>query len=368
MTITGAGVVGLAVGYCLAQDNRNVVIIERNASFGQETSSRNSEVIHAGIYYPKDSLKAKTCIEGKGLIYEYCAKNSIAHRKTGKLIVAIDKSETQALAGLFNHALACQVEGLRFLSREEIKQFEPHTHAEAAIYSPSTGIIDSHHLMKDLSWKIAENKGQIAYNTELAGIDKTGEGFVISVKDKSGECFKFSSRVFINCAGLDSYKVACMAGIKEEAYRLKYCKGDYFRVSPVKAKFVNGLVYPVPKERRAGLGIHATVDLSGSLRLGPDDNYVDELDYRVDTRKAKEFYESVRRYLPFIQEQDLSPDTSGIRPKLQGPGETFRDFVIKEEGPRGMAGFINLIGIESPGLTACLALGRMVKDMAAKLF
>ena len=363
ITIVGAGVIGLAIAQELSKNYKDILVIERNSSFGQEISSRNSEVIHAGIYYPKDSLKTETCIEGRELLYEFCARNDIPHKKTGKLIVAIDNNEVKDLEALFKRGLENGVEDLKFLNKNEIKELEPHVEAEAAIYSPSTGIIDSHSLMKNLAWQFENKSGQTAYNTELIGLDKVTDGFIVTVKDKREADFKFLTRIFINCAGLDSDKVARMAGLQKEEYKLKFCKGDYFRVHNNKSRFISRLIYPVPKEERQGLGIHATLDLAGGLRLGPDDEYVKEIDYMIDASKKKIFYESVRQFLPFVEEADLAPDISGTRPKLQGPKEEFRDFIIKDETDNSLSGFINLIGIESPGLTSCLVIAKIVKEM-----
>jgi len=362
ITIVGAGVIGLAIAAELSKIYQNIIVVEKNTVFGQETSSRNSEVIHAGISYPYNSLKAKTCIEGKNLLYEFCLKNNIPHRKIGKLIVAIDKDEVRDLEKLIQRGLENGVKDLKFLSQEEIKDLEPDIKAQAAIYSPSTGILDSHGLMRELIFHLEGWGGQIAYNTELIGIDRAKDGFEVTVEDKREGSFKFHSRIFINCAGLNSDRVAKIVGIDRQDYQLKYCKGDYFRVSPNKAKYISRLVYPVPKEDRAGLGIHATLDLTGGMRLGPDDEYVDKIDYNVDASKQNIFYASVKTFLPFVELKDLTPDTSGIRPKLQGPGEGFRDFIIQDEAEKGLPGFINLIGIESPGLTACLSIARLVKQ------
>lgn len=366
ITIIGAGVIGLAIARELSQKHTDIFVIEKNSSFGEETSSRNSEVIHAGIYYPKDSLKAKTCIEGKNLLYEFCAKNNIAHKRIGKLIVAIHKDEINDLEALLENGRDSGVGDLKIISREEAMLFEPHIECVAAIFSPSTGIIDTHGFMNNLVGQFEGNGGAIAYNTEVIGIDKADNGFAVTVKDIQGQT-KFFSRLVINCAGLNSDKVAAFSGLNKPEYKLKYCKGDYFRVAPGKSKFINHLVYPVPKHNRAGLGIHATLDLAGSLRLGPDDEYVKAIDYRVDPLKAAKFQASAATFMPFINLEDLSPDTSGMRPKLQGPGEEFRDFIIQDETINNLAGLINLIGIESPGFTASLAIARIVRQISAKL-
>ena len=293
------------------------------------------------------------------MLYELCSENKVPHNKTGKLIVAIDRQEIKELDELFKHGLDNGIEGLKRLSKDELKKLEPNVNAEAAIYSPSTGIVDAHAFMKKLSDKFEGCAGSIAYACELVGIEKTKQGFALAVKDKEGE-FKFLSRVLINSSGLSSDKISAMAGLDNPEYKLKYCKGDYFRVSSSKSKLIRRLVYPVPKKERAGLGIHATVDMAGQLRLGPDDEYVNDINYDVDPRKAKAFYESTRQFLPFIELEDISPDMAGMRPKLQGEGEGVRDFIIKDESDNNLPGFINLIGIESPGLTAALSIARIV--------
>jgi L-2-hydroxyglutarate oxidase LhgO len=366
IAIAGAGVVGLSIAAELSQDHKDIFVLEQCHTFGQEISSRNSEVIHAGIYYPKDSLKTKTCIEGRRMLYEFCARNNIPHKKTGKLIVAVNEREVNDLEMLFKHGLDNGVEDLRFIPKSEIKDFEPLISAEAAIYSPSTGILDTHSFMKTLVSQFESRGGSVAYGTELTGIEKNKEGFIVRVQDSRKNAFKFLSRIFINCAGLNSDKVSSMAGLAKDEYKLKYCKGDYFRVSSAKARFINRLVYPVPKKEGAGLGVHATPDLAGSLRLGPDDEYIKEINYDINPLKAQAFYESTRQFLPFIEMKDLNPDMSGVRPKLQGPGEDFRDFIIKDEGENGLEGFINLIGIESPGLTASLSIAKMVSGMVSQ--
>jgi L-2-hydroxyglutarate oxidase LhgO len=363
ITVIGAGIVGLAAASRLSGKHKDIFLIERHDSFGRETSSRNSEVIHAGIYYPKDSLKRKTCVEGNSLLYEYCRTNNIPHRKTGKLIVAVNAQEIPDLEALYERGVKNGVPGLELISAEKIKKLEPYIFAEAAICSPSTGIVDTHSLMKDFERKFKSRGGTLAYNAEVIGIEKIKDGYKVTVKDADGGELVFHTCVLINCAGLDSGKIAVMAGLDRKEYQIKPCKGDYFRVSASKAKLVSRLVYPVPKKKGAGLGIHATPDLAGGMRLGPDEEYVERLDYKVDGSKRRDFYESVRTFLPFIEMDDLSPDTSGIRPKLQGPGEDFRDFVIQEESEKGFPGLIDLIGIESPGLTGCLSIAGIVEEL-----
>ncbi|MFA6281674.1 MAG: NAD(P)/FAD-dependent oxidoreductase [Candidatus Omnitrophota bacterium] len=366
IAIIGAGVVGLAIAERLSGANCSLYVLERNPCFGQETSSRNSEVIHAGIYYPTGSLKARLCVEGNRLLYELCVKNEIPHKKIGKFIVAINPEEEIELQKIFKKAQENGVDGLKIITEKELKKTEPNVSAKCAIYSPDTGILDSHSLMKYFEEKIKGNKAEIAYNCKVIGLSKISDGYEVAVKDVSGEIFKFVARVVVNSAGLDSDTIAKMAGIniEKQDYVLKYCKGQYFRVgSQKKCALVNRLVYPVPHENAAGLGVHVTKDLAGGLRLGPDTCYVNRnnFDYEVDILKKKDFLHSALKFLPFLKEEDLTSDTAGIRPKLQGDGEDFRDFVIKEESGIGFPGLINLIGIESPGLTSAPAIARYVK-------
>jgi L-2-hydroxyglutarate oxidase LhgO len=363
IVIIGAGVVGLSIAAELSRTHKDIIMVECNESFGQETSSRNSEVIHAGIYYPKDSIKLKACLEGRHLLYEFCAKHNISHKRTGKLIIAINKNEVRDLEKLFAHGKDNGVSDLVLISKAKARQMEPGINCEGAIYSSSTGILDTHSFMKCLAASFKENGGQIAYNAEVTGISKTGNGYEVTVAENQKDSFTLNSGMVINCAGLNSDKVSALAGLAKPEYKLKYCKGDYFRLSGAKKAGIRHLVYPVPKEDRGGLGIHLTLDLAGSIRLGPDDEYVEKVDYNIDPSKAKIFYESVKTFLPFAELSKLSPDTSGVRPKLQGKGEGFRDFVICHEGANGFPGFINLIGIESPGLTASLSIARMVAGM-----
>lgn len=365
IVIVGAGVIGLAVARELSKNHKDILVIEKNPSFGQETSSRNSEVIHAGIYYPRDSLKAKTCLRGKKLLYEYCQKNDIGHKRIGKLIAITNNNERESLEKLFKNGLECGVEDLKIIFEEEIKKIEPNINAKAAIVSPSTGIVDSHGLMKNLLLEFRAGGGQVAYNAEVAGIDKVSGGFKVSVEDIGG-LFSFSARVVINASGLNADRVAEMVGIKRDEYRIKYCKGDYFRVHNNKAKLINRLIYPLPKTEALSLGIHATLDLGGGLRLGPDDEYADKVCYDIEESKKGIFYDDIKALIPFISLEDLGPDTSGVRPKLQGPGQGFRDFIVEDESNNGFSGFINLIGIESPGLTAFFAIAKMVGDMVNK--
>ena len=356
ITIIGAGVVGLAVAAELSKTQKDVVLVEKEASFGQGTSSRNSEIIHAGIYYPKDSLKTKLCVEGKGLLYAFCEKNRIPSKKLGKIIAAVDESEVIQLQELEKKAKANGIGDLTWLSKKQIEEFEPAVNAISALYSPSTGIIDSHALMKCLEQKTKDNSAIISYGSEVTGVRKKGKGYLIAINGEEA----LETEILINSAGLYSDKIAALAGIDVEKnrYKLHYCKGEYFSYG--KPSFLKHLVYPVPEAEVKSLGIHAVIDLAGGLKFGPSAEYVDVIDYNVNPANKSKFAAAVKNLFPQVEEYDLSPDQAGVRPKLQGPGEGFRDFVISEESDKGFPGLINLIGIESPGLTACLAIARLI--------
>ena len=386
ITIIGAGVVGLAIAAELSREYEDIVVLEKHEKFGQETSSRHSEVIHSGIYYPPNSLKARLCVEGASLLYEYCEKHSIPHSRLGKLIVASDESEITDLQELYETGIQNGVKGLTLIGKDEINKMEPNVNAVAAIYSPNTGIIDSHSLMSHLHGVANSSGVMFSFNTEVDSIEKQKNGYVIGTRGrkrgslgdmtrfssiKSGSCtrndiknngYKFISSLIINSAGLSADRIAAMAGIDidKAGYRLSHCKGSYF--SYAKKPPIKMLVYPVPHKDLSGLGIHATLDLGGRLRFGPDTEYVDAIDYKVDAGKRDIFYESSKNYIEGLDKESLNPDMAGIRPKIKGDG--IKDFVIKHEIDRGMEGFINLTGIESPGLTASLSIAKYVKDIA----
>ncbi|HLB24954.1 MAG TPA: NAD(P)/FAD-dependent oxidoreductase, partial [Nitrospirota bacterium] len=324
---------------------------ERRETFGRETSSRNSEVIHSGIYYPAGSLKAALCVEGARLLYRFCEENSVPFKRLGKLIVASDEDEMPALEALYGNGGLNGVQGLEMMGKADVARMEPNVTAHSAIYSPRTGIFDTHGYMSVLYASASASGALFAFGGELRGIRKEDGGYVLSVGD---EGYSFFSRAVVNSAGLASDKVAGMAGVDVDAagYRLAYCKGSYFSYSarpPVKM-----LVYPVPHEGLTGLGVHATPDMAGRLRFGPDVEYVDELDYRVDPEKSDVFHDGARKIIKGLEKAAFMPDMAGIRPKIKGEG--FKDFVIRHEADRGFQGLINLIGIESPGLTASLAI------------
>ena len=361
IAIIGAGVIGLAIAAQVARKDVAVYLLEENESFGKETSSRNSGVIHAGIYYPEGSLKAKACVEGNALLYEICQRYEIGCRKIGKLIVATTADEVEELETLLERGMKNGVKGLEMLPRTKVKEMEPSVSAMAAIFSPSTGIIDSYALMKFLLYQAEEEGAKVAYRTKVVGIERLSDGYEVMVENGGGS-FPFKTEVIINCAGLNSDKMAQLAGINvnEAGYKLFYCKGEYFSVGNNKNRLIKRLIYPTPEPNIKGAGIHAGFDLEGRMRLGPSARYVEGIDYRVDESQKWFFYHSAKRFLPFIEYEDLEPEMAGIRPKLQGPGEDFRDFVISHEHHKGLPGFINLIGIESPGLTGSPAIAEYV--------
>ncbi len=364
ITIIGAGVVGLSIARQLSRLGKNIVLLEKEPGPGRGISSRNSEVIHAGIYYPPGSLKANLCVQGCTMLYDFCAEHRIPFKRTGKVIVAASMSEERSIERLFHTGTQNGAQGLRMLGKKELAAIEPNVCGHSALYSPNTGIIDSHQLTKRLEALSLMDGVTILYRSPLVRIEKDSRGFICSVKPPGQPCYSFSTRILINAAGLESEAVATMAGIdiEQALYRIFPVKGEYFRVRGGKHRLVNGLVYPSPEKNLTGLGIHATKDLSGSLRLGPNTLFVDHIDFDVDPGHAHAFFESACDLLPFLREKDLMPDMAGIRPKLQGPGEDFRDFVITHETDRGLSGLVNLIGIESPGLTSCLAIGDHVEN------
>jgi len=364
VTIIGAGVIGLAVAEKISGSFSNIFLVEKYRTFGQETSSRNSEVIHAGIYYPQGSLKAKLCVEGKNLLYDYCRKFDIPFNNCGKLIVATNDQEVSVIEGIKTNAAKNGVE-LNVLDKDQVYALEPNIFALKALFSPTTGVVDSHSLMKRFETNTLNNGAQIVYGSEVTGIRKIDSGYEIRLLDADGNEFSFTSAVVINSAGLTSDRVSEMAGIVDEILKIHFCKGEYFRIRPPKNKLLKRLVYPVPHQNMEGIGIHVTIDMGGGVKLGPDVTYLDSniYDYRVDTSKQEAFWRSAMRFLPFLEFEDLVPEMAGIRPKTQRPGDPIRDFYIREESERGFRGFVNLVGMESPGLTSCLAIANYVHQL-----
>ncbi|MDP4092250.1 MAG: NAD(P)/FAD-dependent oxidoreductase [Bacillota bacterium] len=367
--IIGGGVVGLAVceKLSLTHKDSTIILMERHDKFGEETSSRNSEVIHSGIYYPAESLKTKLCVRGNKMLYDFCSKWDIPHKRLGKLIIARNSEEVPVIEAFMQQGLKNDVTDLELLNAEQVQKLEPNISAAAAIFSPSTGIVDSHKFMARLESISVDNGAMPAYGHEVTAIAKTGDMYRVAYKTPEGTEDELECSWVINCAGLGSDKIAAMEGIDidKAGYSLHPCKGDYFSITGSKSALVTRLVYPPPLKNLKGLGVHITKSLDGRIRLGPDAAYVDNINYDVNPDKLDEFYTAVKDYIPFINKDDLSPDMAGIRPKLQGPGDAFRDFIIHHEEDKGLKGIINLIGIESPGLTSSLSIAEMVAEMIA---
>lgn len=365
ITIIGAGVVGLAIAEKVSEEHKNVFLIEKHPSFGQETSSRNSEVIHAGIYYTKDSLKARLCVEGKRLLYDFCRKYDVPFNNCGKLIVATSEEEIAVIEGIRQTAIKNGVDDLVVLEREQIAEMEPNIFALKALFSPSTGIVDSHSLMKQYETNTINNGGQVVYGSEVTGIKRIKNGYEITLPNADKMNYSFTSRIVINSAGLTSDKISEMVGIDDDTLKILFCKGEYFRVNPPKNRLIKRLIYPVPHHNMEGIGIHVTIDMGGGVKLGPDVKYLESniYDYKLTASKQEEFYKSAKKFLPFLELDDIAPEMAGIRPKIQKPGELLRDFYIMEESKRGYPGFINLIGMESPGLTSSIAIAKYVNNL-----
>jgi len=357
--VIGAGVVGLACARAFALAGREVVVLESEGAIGTGTSSRNSEVIHAGIYYPPGSLKAKLCVAGRLALYPYLEERGIAHRRCGKLIVATDAGQVAGLEKLRAQAAANGVADLRLLSGDEARALEPELACVAALESPSTGIVDSHALMLALRGEAEDLGAAIAFRSPLLGARVRRGGIELDVG--GAQPMRLLARTVVNSAGLFAQKVA--RGIEGfPADRIPpayYCKGNYFSLSG-RSPF-SRLVYPAPES--AGLGVHLTLDLAGQARFGPDVEWIERIDYDVDPGRGRVFYDAIRRYWPGLKDGSLQPAYCGIRPKMQPRGEPARDFLIQGPGDHGVENLVNLFGIESPGLTAALAIAEQVRGL-----
>jgi L-2-hydroxyglutarate oxidase LhgO len=358
--IVGAGVVGLAIGRSLANAGRDVVVLETEPEIGMHTSSRNSEVIHAGIYYEQDSLKAQLCVSGKHMLYDYCEARHVPFQRIGKLIVASQESEKERLLGIQAIAEKNGVTDLRLLDRDEIMQLEPAVAGSLALFSPSTGIVDSHSLMVSLQADIEARDGVVLTHSKLERVEVLGDGFRLHLADTDDA---FECKTLVNAAGLHAERVASsIDGLdSDHISTVRYAIGHYFTYQG-KSPFRH-LVYPLPID--GGLGVHATNDMGGAARFGPDVEWIDTIDYAFDESRLDQFADSIRQYFPDLDVDKLAPGYTGIRPKLSGPGETPRDFLIQGAEAHGIDGLINLFGIESPGLTACLAIGECVSGKVA---
>lgn len=358
--VVGAGVVGLAFAAALARRGCSVIVAESTAAIGSGISSRNSEVVHGGMYYAPGSMKARHCIEGRRRLYAYCTQRGVPFRKTGKLIVATDTAEIEALQSILARGVANGVEGLTLIDQSTACAMEPALACVGALWSTETGIVDSHRLMLALRGEIEDHGGAIAFRTPVGAIGqgRGGAGWRVAFETSPPDVMEFDA--VINSAGLGAWRVASMIEEYPQAQlpRRVLAKGNYFsfRGRPVFSR----LIYPAPVD--GGLGTHVTLDLSGRMRFGPDVEWVEAENYDVDPARADAFYGSIRRYFPSLEPDSLSPDYAGIRPKLTGPGETPADFMVCGPAEHGLPRLVCLFGIESPGLTSALSLAEAVAD------
>ena len=359
-TIIGAGVVGLAVARACALRGLSVVVIERHGRFGEETSSRNSEVVHSGLYYPTGSLKAQLCVQGRDALYDFCGQRGVATRRCGKLIVATNADEEVALRKLAERAVLNGIGPTEWLRPADVRRLEPEVTCTAALWIPVTGIVDSHDLMSHFIADLEARDGLLALHTTVTRIVPEKESLIVLT---DGSDNPLRTRTVINAAGLHGTRVARMVETLEPSRvpETRYARGCYFDYIG-KAPFTH-LVYPMPVD--GGLGVHATLDLSGRVRFGPDVEWIDDIDYAVDPARAEGFYAAIRRYWPRLQDASLTPAYAGIRPKIVSAGQPAGDFLIQDSDAHGVPGLINLLGIESPGLTSSMAIGQFV---AARVF
>lgn len=355
VVVIGAGVVGLACARELASRGREVLVLERHQLIGSETSSRNSEVIHAGIYYPPGSLKARLCVAGKALLYQYCEAAGVPFKRCGKLIVATDPDQLATLRGYQAQAERNGAGRLEWLDADAVERLEPAVRAVAGVWSPTTGIIDSHAYMLSLQGMLEGLGGQVVCGTAVRELVRDGQGMRVVTAD-----LELTARCVINSAGLSAPDLA--RPLLPTLPQARYARGRYYGYSGLPP--FSRLVYPVAEA--GGLGVHVTVDLAGQVRFGPDVEWIDAVDYRFDDRRRADFRAAIARYFPDVDEARLLPGYTGIRPKISGPDEPAADFHIQGPAQHGVAGLINLLGIESPGLTASLAIAQEVAQRAAE--
>ena len=366
IVIIGAGVVGLAVAAAVAHQNREVYIIEKNETFGRDTSSRNSGTIHTSILSPRGSLNARFCLEGNPLLFELCRTHKVDYRRTGKLLVACNKDEIAALDAMYQR----REDGIEMqrLSRRDIARIEPEINGIEAVLLPGSGVVDPHALMRCYLAVARANGAQLVCQSEVIGLEKTADGYLTSIRDSAG-ISQLHSRVVINCAGLYSDRIAAIAGINidKAGYRLSYFKGEFYSVRSTQARRMDRrLIYPMLKPGGV-IAIHTVLDVDGRIRLGPDFYPVDEVDYSIDDSRREIFLEGVRKLFSFIAPEDIDPESAGIMPRRYPRGESFREFVVRHETDRGLPGFINALGIESPGITASPAIARYIAGMVNEI-
>ncbi len=361
--VVGAGVVGLACARALALAGREVIVLEKNRAIGEETSARNSEVIHAGLYYPAGSFKARFCVAGKHLLYRYCEEKGVPHRRCGKVLVAVSEAQNAKLEAIRRSSHANGVTDVERLTAEQVARLEPAVRAAAGLWSPSTGIVDSHALMLALRGDLEQAGGAVAVLTRFVGARAHGAGWTLECETEDGP-FELDAGVVVNAGGLFATRVArALEPSADDIPDAIYAKGNYFALA-AKSPFTH-LVYPLPEE--GGLGVHATLDLAGRARFGPDVEWLpngvpDAFDYDVDARRGDAFYAAIRTYWPELPDGALEPAYSGVRPKIGRAGRPLEDFVIREHGnPRA----VHLLGVESPGLTSALAIGEHVVRLLA---
>jgi L-2-hydroxyglutarate oxidase LhgO len=360
--VIGAGVVGLAVARELALAGREVIVLEAEDAIGTHTSSRNSEVIHAGLYYPPGSLKARLCVEGKGLLYRYCEERGVPYSNIGKILVAVTGDEVATLRSYTEKSAANGVHDLRWLSREELREMEPAVECVAGFHSPSTGIVDSHALMLAYQGDAENHGGTVVFRSPVASGKVRPDGILVEVG--GAEPMSLLCESVVNCGGLFAQDVArAIEGVPAAAIPPQYfAKAHYYTLSG-KSPF-HRLVYPVASH--AHLGVHVTIDLGGQVKFGPDVTWVDGVDYSFDPAREPLFYEAIRKYYPGLKDGQLQPGYTGIRPKVSGPKEPAGDFILSGPADHGVPGLVNLFGIESPGLTASLAIAARVRALLGR--
>jgi len=368
VVIIGAGVVGLATARALGNNGvESVLIIEKDQKFGTGISSRNSEVIHSGIYYPLDTLKSKYCIRGRDLLYDYCPGQNVYHKQCGKIIVAQENQKSD-LEKLFLLGKYKNMGDMKWLEKNEIQDFEPSVSSSFGLFIPKTGIIDSHELMNAFYQESTQSNHDYLFKSEVLDISYKNSLYTIEINSPNGESEFATCNWVINAAGLRSDLVSNMLIPTDQTPTLVFSKGVYFSLTPNWSNLFNHLVYPLPDKDHRSLGVHVSFDRIGQVKLGPDAHFLKERieDYSIDESLRNIFFESASQYLPGLQIEELSPNFSGIRPKIDSINHTFQDFYIRHEIDKGYPGFINLIGIDSPGLTSAIAIGEDVASWVQK--